>query len=186
MADTKTSDEIAATVLTGAELVRVVQSSTSKRTTAGLLGHQFRGCRIEKTTTLTAQNVTAGAAISFQAAVLDSDTFWSAGSPTRATITAAKGFKVANVTASVRLDNQTADTWTLVNVRHSNSSAVVQRTAGTKSEVGTTTVNITATMANVPLTDGDFFDVFIQTESDTSVDIHSTCSLCVEIIGMEP
>jgi hypothetical protein len=39
MADTKTSDETAATALTGAELLRVVQSASSKKTTAALVAH---------------------------------------------------------------------------------------------------------------------------------------------------
>jgi hypothetical protein len=136
MADTKTSDEVAATALTGAELVRVVQSSTSKRTTAALVGHQFRGCRVEKTTTLSAQNITAGVAVSFQSAVLDTDTFWSAGSPTRATITASKGFKVANASAAIRIDNNNVDTYVVVTLRHNNSAGVTQRVAGQRSERG--------------------------------------------------
>jgi hypothetical protein len=188
MADTKTSDEVAATVLTGAELVRVVQSATSKKTTAALVGHQFRGCRLERTTSLTLQNYTAGTTdIVFQVATLDTDSFWSAGTPGRATIPASKGFKVANVAAAVRIDSLTVDTFATMYLQHYNSSNVQQRVVGLTSEAGDTVRWMNATMLAVPVADGDYFVVRPDEESDTSVTVNSSgTGLAVEIIGMEP
>lgn len=187
MADTKTSDEVSATVLTGAELVRVVQSSTSKKTTAALLGHQHRGCRIERTSSHTAQNFTTSTAITFQTATLDTDSFWSAGAPTRATIPASEGFKVANVTATCRIDNLTADMWSEVVLVHRNSAGAAYRTSGESLEIGKTTRYHSVVMTEVPLVDGDYFDVFLQVETDTSIDVNvASTALCITIIGMEP
>lgn len=187
MADTKTSDETSATALTGAELVRLVQSSTSKKTTAALLGHQNRGCRIERTTNHTAQNFTTETAITWQAASPDTDTFFSAGAPTRATIGSSLGFKVANVSANVRINSITADLWALLTLYHRNSGGTAYRSCSQRVEAGSTTANLSATMLEVPLVDGDYFEAALQVETDTSVDIvASGSSLCVQIIGMEP
>jgi hypothetical protein len=165
-----------------------VQSASSKKTTAALMGHQFRGCRLERTTSLTTQNYTAGTTdLVFQVATLDTDAFWSAGTPGRATIPASEGFKVANVSASFRTDSTTTDTYGQISLQHYNSSNVLQRFVGMSSEVGGTTRYLVAHMLCVPLADGDYFVVRPVEESDTSVTINSACaSLCVEIIGMEP
>jgi hypothetical protein len=192
MADTKTSDEASATVLTGAELVRVTQSSTSKKTTAGLLGHQFRGCRLERTTNLTGQNFTTATDITFQQATLDTDGFWSAGTPTRATIPAAKGFKVANISVTVRVDNSTSGTYNNLLLVHRNSGGTGLRTSGVTIEAAdgggvTATRYLNATMLCCPVTAGDYFTVQITQETDTSVDLAASgTSLSIEITGMEP
>jgi hypothetical protein len=190
MADTKTSDETAATTPTGAELVRIVQSATSKKTTAAVLGHQFRGCRLERTTNHTAQDFDPGAVITFQQATLDTDGFWSAGTPTRATIPASKGFKVANVSATVRIDQSTTNTYNNLVLVHRNSAGTAQRTAAMSTEIDGTNAEtryLNATMLCCPLADGDYFDASLFQETVASVDLNLTgVSLSVQIIGMEP
>jgi hypothetical protein len=189
MADTKTSDEASATVLTGVELVRLTQSATSKKTTVALLGHQFRGCRLERTTNLTTADFDPAADLIFQQGTLDTDGFYSAGTPTRATIPASKGFKVVNVSATVRIDLTTADTNNNFVIVHRNSAGTALRTGALTSEGGTgsETRYLCAVLMCCPVADGDYFVINLFQETDASVTINSTgTSLCVEVIGMEP
>jgi hypothetical protein len=153
---------------------------------------EFRGCRVERTSSLTGQNYTGGATdLVFQAATLDTDSFWSAGTPARVTIPSSKGFTVADVSASVRLDSNTPDTWGQIVLQHYNSSNVFQRQAGSKTETGsggaTVTYYFNVALLACPVADGDYFVIRPQVESDTDVTINSGgTGITVNIIGMNP
>lgn len=191
MADTKTSDETAATTPTGAELVRIVQGGSSKKTTLAVAGHQFRGARARMSSDDTTQNVTGTAAVSFDLADFDTDSFWSAGSPTRLTIPASKGIKYVELTGQVYTSSSTADTWLSVVIRHYNSGSVLQRSVGARwIEAGNTNRVLFTTSGPLSVADGDYFDLAVQEESDTSVTIEGDQTietfLALHVIGMEP
>lgn len=191
MADTKTSDETAATAPTGAELVRIVQGGSSKKTTLAVAGHQFRGARARMTSDDTAQNVTTLTAVVFDAAEFDTDSFWSAGSPTRLTIPAGLGITHVELAGQVNTTASTADTYLSVEITHYNSAGtILNRILQFGSEFGATTK--VAAMGSGPLavTAGDYFELRVQEESDTSVTIQggstTRCFLALHVIGMEP
>jgi hypothetical protein len=156
------------------------------RALSNLMEH--RGFRLERTTNLTTQNYTAGTTdLVFQVATLDSDTFWSAGTPARATVPAAKGITVMDVAASARVESITADTWLGLTIQQYKSSDVFQRSSTTRSEVGVTVAHVNAVMLSCPVAAGDYFVVRLQSESDTDVTVAASgTNLSGKVVGMNP
>lgn len=157
-----------------------------QRALSNLMEH--RGFRLERTSSLTTQNYTAGTTdLVFQVATLDSDGFWSAGTPGRATVPSGKGITVMDVAASARIDSITADTWAGLTIQQYNSSDVFQRSAASRSEVGVTTAHLNAVMLSCPVAAGDYFVVRLQSESDTDVTVNSSgTNLSGKVVGMNP
>ena len=189
MADKEIATLTAATTPTGAELGKIVQGGNSRKTTLAVLGHQFRGARARKTSDQTTVNTTAGTTISFDAAQFDTDSFWSAGAPTRLTIPASAGFKYVEVFASIRINLANADTFRSLTLQHLNSGAVAQGNWGSSAEIGTTTHYLTVSSGPVVVADGDYFHMIHTEESDTSVTIVGSLnqtSLSLTVVGMEP
>ena len=191
MADTKTSDETAATTPTGAELVRIVQGGSSKKTTLAVAGHQFRGARVKMNTDDTAVNAVAGYTIPFDAAVFDTDSFWSAGSPTRLTIPAGKGITHVVATAQVTWSASTADTFNTVAIRHYNSSDTQLHHIGQRqTETGSNAAALAVSTGPLAVSDGDYFTLLFVQETDTSVTVEGDqvieTFLALQVVGMEP
>ena len=192
MADTKTSAETAATTPTGAELVRIVQGGSSKKTTLAVAGHQFRGARVRMTTDDTTQNVTAGAAISFDSAEFDTDSFWAAGTPTRLTIPAGLGITHVEATGQANVSAGTADTWRSLSIQHWNSVDAAQHTVGQRQvEGGATGGALSVSTGPLEVADGDYFVLLLQEESDNSITIEGDSGsvhtfLALKVLGMEP
>lgn len=192
MADTKVTDEAAATALDGTEFVRIVQGGSSKKTTLEVAGHQFRGAKAKMTADDTAQNYTTAAAIpAFDAAPLDTDGFWSAGTPGRLTIPAGLGITVVALTGQVHASSTTASTWAVVSIQHLNSSNVVQATYSQLAlDKGSTSVVLNVSTGPVVVADGDYFTLRYQEESDNSVTIEGDSTtetfLSLEVKNMDP
>lgn len=191
MADVKTSAETDATVLTGAEQVRITQGGNSRKTIAALMGHQFRGVRARMSTDDTAQNVTADTAVGFDLADFDTDTFWSAGSPTRITIPASLGIDYVELTAQAYVTSGTADTVFSVQIWHYNSANTLLKIFGIRHVEGGNTARMgQATTGPVLVSDSDYFVMNIQQETDTSVTIEGDdlrqTYMALTVIGMVP
>lgn len=171
MADTMTSAETSAGALTGAELVRVVQGGVNKKTTTGFIGHQFRGAKIRMTSDDLTQNVTTEAAITFDSAEFDTDTFFSGGTPNRLTITAADIDYVA-LTGQVNISASTADSSRYVSIHHFNSSNVLQRVIGQRFiEAGGTSWAMSCHSGPIAVAQNDYFQLKVREETDSSVTI---------------
>lgn len=192
MADTKTSDEAAATTPTGAELVRITQGGSSKRTTAAVLGHQFRGAKAQMTSDDTAVNLTTTAAISFDVARFDTDSFWSAGSPARLTIQAGKGIKYVSLTGQVSLADVTSGAFAAGFIVHRNSAGTaLDQWANDQMDFGGNAPRLNVSSGPVAVSDGDYFELLARVESDTSATLKGAgtslvCGLTLHVIGMEP
>lgn len=192
MADTKVSAETDAVVMDGTELVRIVQGGNSLKTTAELMGHQFRGAKAKMTADDTAQNYTTAAAIpAFDSAPIDTDAFWSAGTPGRLTIPAGLGITIVALNGQVHASSTTASTWAVVAIQHLNSSNVVQATYSQLAlDKGSTSVCLNVSTGPVAVSDGDYFTLRYQEESDASVTIEGDSTtetfLALTVLGMEP
>lgn len=190
MADTKTSDEAAATTPTGAELVRIVQSATSKKTTVAVLSHHFRGARARMNADDTAQNVTASdVAITFDVADFDTDSFWSAGSPTRLTIPS--GVSYVMLSGQALVSSSTGDTFYSVSIQHRNSANTLLRYYGQRfMEGGNTSRMCNVSSGAIAVSSGDYFTLNVREESDNSVTIEGDDSaqtfLALTVLGMTP
>lgn len=191
MADTKTSDETAATTPDGTELVRIVQGGSSKKTTLAVAGHQFRGAKVRVTSDDTAQDGTGTPDVSFDAALFDTDGFWSAGAPTRLTIPAGKGITHVALTGQINVSSSTADTTLSVGILQRNSGGTVQSYARQMFiEMGGSTRALNVHTGPLPVSDGDYFTLNWTQETDNSVTIEGDSSiwtfLALHVIGMEP
>lgn len=192
MADTKTSAETAATALDGTELVRIVQSSSSKKTTAAVLAKQYRGARAQMTADDTAQNVTTEGDISFdQATGPDAASLWSAGTPARLTVAAGLGITHVKLVGQAYITSSTGDTSTVLRIRHRNSSGTDLGFYGFFFvEFGTTGHSLNCSTGVLAVDDGDYFTLSVREETDTSVTIEGNDNmktfLDLEIVGMEP
>jgi len=189
MADTKTSDETAATALTGAELLRLVQSAASVKTTAALMAHQFRGARARMTSDDTAQNVTTVGTISFDAAQFDTDSFWAGGAPTRLTVPANVAY--VELWAQVFISSSTASTYASAYIVHFNSADVQQRAVGFRHfDSGATSHCVTVATGPLAVSSGDYFTLVILEESDNSVTIEGNDTfetfMTIRVLGMTP
>jgi hypothetical protein len=194
MANTKTSDETAASTLDGTELVRIVQTGNSRKVTAtklGVLGKSFRGVVARLTSDDTTVNATAQTTLSFDSAPIDTDSFWSAGAPTKLTIPSGLGIAYVSLVGQINVSASTADTWCGLLLEQYNSSDVAQRAfANLNVEFGAATNRIQVVTGPVAVTAGDYFLLKFQTESDTSITIEGDStiwsSLALHVIGMVP
>lgn len=149
----------------------------------------FRGARARMTADDTAQNVTGEPAISFDEAQFDTDSFWSAGSPTRLTIPAGLGIEYVELFGQVYLSSSTADTWAGVSITHLNSSDVVQRAIGNRFvEGGQTQRILNVATGPIAVNDGDYFLLKAREESDNSVTIEGNDTnetfMSIRVVGM--
>jgi hypothetical protein len=190
MADTTTSGETATGAITGAELIRIVQSGNMRKSAAELIGHQFRGARAVRTTNQTTANYTTGTPIPFESADVDTDTFWSAGSPSRLTIPAGLGITHVDVSAAVRVELVTSDTWTeLAIVQRNSADAALGQWGNMSNILTTTTKKLSAGSLCVPVSDGDYFTAVLTQQTDTSITVVGSIaqtSLALRVTGMEP
>lgn len=191
MADTTVTNETAATTPTGAELARIVQGGSSKKTTLAVIGHQFRGARARLTADEASANYTTETAIPFDQADFDTDSFWSAGTPDRLTIPAGKGITHVEVTGQAQSSASTAGSPMSVSVFQYNSSDTILRVVGhrfiERDGVGMT---LSASTGPLGVSDGDYFRLMYREGSDTSVVIEgdniTETFLSLKVIGMEP
>lgn len=153
---------------------------------------EMRGCRVRMTADDAAQNITTEAAISFDEATKDTDSFYSAGTPTRiATIPAGLGITDVDVWGQVAVSSTTADTTSIVSIQHKNSAGTVQGVYGNRFiEKGLTTWTMQAHAFNVPVSDGDYFELTAREETDNSVTIIGTGTsrtmAGLRVVGMNP
>ncbi len=168
-----------------------VEGANSRKFTGAVLGHQFRGARARMTSDDTTMNVTTDTDIAFDVADFDTDSFWSAGSPTRLTIQVGKGIRYVNLTGQVRVNVRTPDTWFSAQIKHFNSAGTTLRMVTLRQlQGGTNDIALTTSTGPLAVADGDYFTLTIREESDTSVTIVGTGTvetfLSLHVIGMEP
>jgi hypothetical protein len=148
-------------------------------------GSTFAGARVRRTTDQTTADYSTETAIPWEEAVVDTDSFWSAGTPSRLTVPVAYNGRYANVQGQVRIDATTADTYKVVRLSHKDSGGTTKFIAAQSVEVGLTTAYVNVSLIGVPVATGDYFDMAIDEESDTSVTIKSASQsgFAIQIIG---
>lgn len=189
--DSSISGLTSATAPTGAELVPLVQGGTTKKTTAAVLGHQPRVAHVRMTSDDNTVNATAGFTLSFDEAAFDTDSFWSAGAPTRLTIPAGLGITYVVVTAQVQVSSTTADTSRSFQITHNNSADVTQRIFRELNvESGGTSYSAILSSGPIAVSAGDYFVAVFTEETDTSVTIEGDGTgrafMSIHVIGMSP
>lgn len=116
-------------------------------------------------------NFTGGVSVPFQTEFYDTGGFHDAGANTRITIPA--GVNFVELFAHIYLSNFTADNFMFMTIRHFNSGGSQIGAFGQFQDTGLTDGRACVHTPMVQVSAGDYFDVFVQTEGDTSVDYAS-------------
>jgi hypothetical protein len=145
-----------------------------------------RGALVKKNANLTAQDLTTATAITWDTEIYDTDAFHDTGSNTNR-LTVPPGVVKVVVKCQIRIESNTADTWIAVFIRRSTSGGAATADwdghARTALETGAVTASVNLCSAAVVVGEGDYFDVAVQSESDTSVDIIAARSwFAIEVI----
>lgn len=188
MADKKISDFTASSSIAAGDLVEIETAGGNSRKVTGTnaaLSFQnlaFRGALVKKSTNQTGANYTGAPAIGWDAETYDTDGFHSNVSNT-SRITIPSGVTKVRLAAAVTMQNVTADVWIRLFMGKNGGSDFDGEGRQTL-ESGQTTPFLSCVSAVVDVTAGDYFEVFLQIETDTSIDVVATQSwFSVEVIG---
>lgn len=178
MADKKISDFTAATTLASGDLLEIeTAGGNSRKMTAAnartYFKQGFRGALVKKASNLTGQNVTTQTAVTFDTDVYDTDGFHDTGSNTER-LTVPSGVSYARLSYCITIANHTNDQWVSTSIQKSTGGGAASSdwdgTARQNVETGGGTVSISSVTPVVPVTAGDYFQLMIQVEADTSID----------------
>jgi hypothetical protein len=190
MADTTTTAETAATTPTGTELARIVQGGNNRKTTLAVIGHQFRGARARKTSDDVSADYSTETALDMDVADFDTDSFWSAGTPSRLTIPAGAGIIYVELTGQVISSASAIGAASWTSITQYSSADAVKRTIGQR-VITKDGLTMTLAVSTGPLAvdDGDYFQLRYRDE-DTSVVIEGDQTvetfIALTVLGMEP
>lgn len=146
-------------------------SAAQKAAVRSGIGVNLRGALLRLNAPLTAQNFTAGGTIPWEAAEYDTEGAWSLGvNPNRLTVPASTDITYAKVSTSISLTNHTSDLWTILTIRKGGTHDWTYGGATTM-EVGLTGPRMYCATPWVPVTAGEYFDLRIDAETDTSIDV---------------
>lgn len=137
--------------------------------TAALLNRPYRGALVTKAADQTGANYTTSTAIAWDSETRDTDGFHdNAISNTRLTVPT--GVNRVRVSGHVRIASHTADTWVYISIRK-NAAFLYTGGAEESTEIGATDANMTIDTAVLDVVAGDYFELFLGTESDTTIDV---------------
>lgn len=141
----------------------------------------FRGALVYRNTGLAGQNLSVAYAVPFTTALYDTDSLWSAGSPTRLTVPA--GVTRIRLTGGIAITNGTTGEWFQV-LPMKNGVADFPAIPLTFWPTLVATARGTFASGVIPVVAGDFFELRGQTQTDTSVDlVANACWLGMEILA---
>jgi hypothetical protein len=138
----------------------------------------YKGALVDLASAITAVNASAGYAVVWDTEVRDTDSFVNLGvNATRITIPA--GFSLARFAASLIVNNLTANQTFTVKILK-NGTALADSRMDT--EIGQTTRAIQVTTPVISVSNTDYFEVQITTESDTNIDVAADSWFQLEIM----
>ena len=170
MANTKASDESAAAALDGTEIVRIVQTGSSVRTTVQDIVDlgAFSGCLVKKASDQTTADYTSAPMVTWDTEVYDVGG-WHEGvtNPSRMTVPA--GVTRVKVAGNVMIGSHSGGTIAYASIY--KNGAVFSGGPEQRSELTFGTYAINVSSAVVTVTAGDYFELKVFVETDTSVTI---------------
>lgn len=135
------------------------------------LGTSYAGCKVVKAADLTGQNLTAGAVITWDTEIRDTHGFHSTSSNTsRLTIPA--GITKVRITGALRINNIAASSVPRMFLSKNGSTALVQISGHNPS----TSWGGVFDSGVLSVSEGDYFEMSFQNDTDTSVDITAATS----------
>jgi len=176
MADTKASAESAAAALDGTEIVRIVQSGSSVRTTVQDIVDlgAFSGALVVKAADQTAANYTSGAMIAW-----DTETYdvggWHEGVTNPSRITIPSGVTRVKLTANVVIQSLSGGTYAYLAIYKNGADFPGTGSQLTEATAGTYYLNC-STADGIAVSAGDYFETRLFVETDTSVTVNAAFS----------
>lgn len=166
------------TILVDSSTIDLTYTDATPSITAALI---IDGAKVRKASNLNAQNVTAGADVTFDSEDWDIGGYHSNVSNTsRLTVTNAGTYWCA---VNIRVQNVTASTWVSIDINRYNSSSVFQETVGCQiTSASSTTVKLNC-CGDALFAAGDYIVAALQTASDTSIDISTISWFEIRRIG---
>jgi hypothetical protein len=171
MADTKASNETAAATLDGTEIVRIVQSGSTVRTTAQALRDQvgtFRGALVLKAADQTTANYTAGALVAWDEESYDVGG-WHDNVTNNTRLTVPAGVTRVRLNLSLLITAISGDVF--VQVLLYKNGAIVDGGGSLLADAAGLAYRGGLTSAVLAVTAGDYFEVHLTVETDTSVTV---------------
>lgn len=159
------------TLAAGANITLTTNAGTDTVTiaAAGASLPAYKGAMVTKAADQTAANYSAGAVVAWDSELYDTDSFHeSVTNPSRLTIPS--GVTKVNITAALCLTLVAANEWTLVLLQKNGSPTFSGASANFSTSNGTSRFPST-TVIGVPVTAGDYFEAFLQTQIDTSITV---------------
>ncbi len=142
---------------------------------------KHRGALVRKAADETAVNMTAGTIISWDTEAYDTDGFHD-NSTNNHRLTVPSGATKVRLTAGLRLASFTADLWAFVTIIK-NSGASFDGQPRQSVETGLTSANVNLLSPVIVVTPGDYFEVQVTVETDTTVDVTAATSwFAIEVI----
>lgn len=182
MADKEVDDLTEASTLDGEEWVKVTQGGNSRKARAKAVAFAgFMGALVKKAADLTGQNLTASPVVTWDTEVYDTGD-WHEGVTNPSRLTVPAGVTMVQATACIKLASVSADQWVSAVIRKNGAAFVggAQHIA----EAGVTTPSICLQTGIVEVVEGDYFELGIQVESDTTADITAANSwLAIEKVA---
>lgn len=179
MADKQLSALTAAAALADADLIYAMQSGSSRKATAAQVRTYVttpRGALVKKAADQTAANYTGTANIAWDSEAYDTHAFHdNATNNSRLTIPAGQGFTYARLTGNVRVQSLTSDVYAFVTITK-NGSTSFDGASGSICDITNANVNLCVVTPWVPVSDGDYFELQMSIQTDTSVDVSATRS----------
>lgn len=145
------------------------------------LKNAFRGALVRKVSDQNTANYTTAAAVAWDQEAYDVGG-WHDNVTNNSRLTVPAGVTRVRLTANIRITNSTADVFALIQL-FKNGSAAFDGAANQFNEVGASTAMLNIASAVLEVTAGDYFEIFLTIETDTSVSlIADRCNFSIEAV----
>lgn len=142
---------------------------------------KFSGCRVTKASDQTGANYVGGVAVAWDSEIYDTDGFHdNVTNNNRLTPPSGRGINYVELVAHWRGENHTSGTFAGAFIRRNGTTTIVTQ----RIELTATSARIEVHSGPVAHTDGDWYEVVFEAESDTTVDVISVVSFfSIRVVG---
>lgn len=181
MADKKISDLTSATSLASGDVFEIENAGGNSRKVAWSVVNAHRGALVRKAADQTTANYTTSTVVAWDQEAYDTDSIHD-NVTNNSRLTVPSGASYVRVSANLSLSSVTADVWCALFIRKGGAGFDGRGLAYT--EVGFTTVGLNCSTAVVAVSPGDYFEVALQVETDTSITVDAAQSwFAMEVIA---
>lgn len=145
---------------------------------------RFRGAMVKPNVDITGANYTTPTALPCDAEIYDTNVFHDTVTfNTRLTVPANLGIRFVRVGANVVLSSHTADNHVSVQLSK-DGSVTFDGACFQRSEIGTTSPQISLSSGPIPVIDGSYFECVVNVEADTSISVEAEfTNFWIEVVG---